>query len=146
MGGGWRGSVLKNAATRRDTLETCEHIGGPHRGKMLQKKPSEPSEEPKCAAFLQVVIEDSDSVDGWSVGPAGKNGKMFRTMCDGVMVVDTTTRVPCRVSTGRPLIFVPGSQLVLRAPRPSVPALRPFVEQQGHHYTRGSAGGVGHRW
>jgi hypothetical protein len=28
MGGGWRGSVLKNAATRRDALKTCEHIGG----------------------------------------------------------------------------------------------------------------------
>ena len=88
--------------------------------KMLQRKRSEPSEEPKCAPFLQVVVNDGDAVDGWSVGPAGKNGKMFRTMCDGVMVVDTTTRVPCRVSTGRPLIFVPGSQLVLRAPRPSI--------------------------
>ena len=29
MGGGWRGSVLKNTATRRDALEICEHIGGP---------------------------------------------------------------------------------------------------------------------
>ena len=26
MGGGWRGSVLKNTATRRDTLKICEHI------------------------------------------------------------------------------------------------------------------------
>eukprot|EP01046_Picozoa_sp_COSAG06_P046011 COSAG06_NODE_6453_length_2925_cov_5.556617_3_plen_206_part_00 len=30
MGGGWRGSVLKNTATRRDTLKTCEHAGAPH--------------------------------------------------------------------------------------------------------------------
>jgi len=89
--------------------------------KLFQKKPREGEEEPRCAPFLQVVVEDGDAVDGWSVGPAGKNGKMFRTMCDGVMVVDAMVGVPSgQCTSGRPLIFVPGNQLVLRAPRPSI--------------------------